>query len=180
MSKGWPGYVVVMPPEEAGARRLTFVIGPGDPPLWASSSLPAELPDDLAELAPAIDKVVARLRSQYDRRGRSLDAEGGVDYGPVIAPEPTPEPCETCPVMGCPLGHPQDPARPLLTVDDLAEQLRVSTATLNLWHRKGQGPHRLKLGGQVRYRQADVDRWLDSDPRPAPRKPRPGHESVNA
>jgi excisionase family DNA binding protein len=48
----------------------------------------------------------------------------------------------------------------LLTEQDAAELLQVELSTLRRWHREGTGPPCLKIGRQVRYRQAAVERWL--------------------
>ncbi len=51
---------------------------------------------------------------------------------------------------------------PLLRVDQVSDYLGVSTDTLETWRRKGLGPKSIKVGQRhVRYRRADVDRWLD-------------------
>lgn len=47
--------------------------------------------------------------------------------------------------------------RSMLTQDDLASRWRISPATLERWRSEGIGPQFLKLGGQVRYRTADID-----------------------
>lgn len=60
---------------------------------------------------------------------------------------------------------PQDHKRPgedrLLTVEDVAEFLGVPVATLYAWRCRGLGPRGLKVGRHLRYRRAEVDRWLD-------------------
>ncbi len=52
----------------------------------------------------------------------------------------------------------------LLTETDVARQLRVSVAALRKWRVMDKGPQFLKIGSLVRYRQADIDRWLASVP----------------
>lgn len=49
----------------------------------------------------------------------------------------------------------------LLTAEELAEFLGVSVATLYQWRWKNTGPPALKVGRYLRWRQADVDAWLD-------------------
>lgn len=49
----------------------------------------------------------------------------------------------------------------LLTKQQAAEALAVSTATLDRWHREGKGPCRLKVGRGVRYRARDLDAWMN-------------------
>lgn len=43
----------------------------------------------------------------------------------------------------------------------LADYLGVPLATVYAMNHKGTGPRRIKVGKHVRYRQADVDAWLD-------------------
>jgi len=44
---------------------------------------------------------------------------------------------------------------------ELAKVLHVSTKTLDRWRRTGEGPRFITLpGGAIRYRWADVERWL--------------------
>jgi excisionase family DNA binding protein len=48
----------------------------------------------------------------------------------------------------------------LLTARELAQQLAVSTETTLRWTRRGQLPAVRLPGGAIRYRAADVDKWL--------------------
>lgn len=51
----------------------------------------------------------------------------------------------------------------LLTWREVAEWLRVSKNTLELWRRFKTGPAFIRLdSGHVRYRRADVQAWLDA------------------
>lgn len=57
----------------------------------------------------------------------------------------------------------------LVTPERLAKELGVTEKTLSQWRYKGTGPRYLKLGGAgrtnpVRYRRADISRWLDAQP----------------
>lgn len=57
----------------------------------------------------------------------------------------------------------------LLTPEDLAAQTGVPLATVYAWNSYGTGPRRIRVGRHVRYRQSDIDAWLDSnsvEPRP--------------
>jgi excisionase family DNA binding protein len=55
-----------------------------------------------------------------------------------------------------------------LTVEELAEELRLPVQTIYAWRYKGAGPRSLKVGRHVRYRRSDVDQWLeDQADRPA-------------
>jgi predicted DNA-binding transcriptional regulator AlpA len=49
----------------------------------------------------------------------------------------------------------------LLTPAALAEFLNVPIATVYGFNYKGSGPRVLRVGRHVRYRQADVEAWLD-------------------
>lgn len=49
----------------------------------------------------------------------------------------------------------------LLTIKDLAEQLRIKPATLYAWAAHGKIPCR-KIHGLLRFDQRDIDRWLSS------------------
>ncbi|SDQ49517.1 helix-turn-helix transcriptional regulator [Leucobacter chromiiresistens] len=56
-------------------------------------------------------------------------------------------------------------ARPnaLLRAADIAEQLGISTASV--YRRRSLGeplPPAIKIGGSVRWKQSDVDAWIDS------------------
>ena len=48
----------------------------------------------------------------------------------------------------------------LLTTREAAGYLRLAITTLEHWRLEGRGPIFCKIGRQVRYRRADVDRWL--------------------
>jgi len=50
----------------------------------------------------------------------------------------------------------------LLTVVELAQYLDVPVQTVYAWNTRGTGPKRVKIGKHVRYRPADVERWLES------------------
>ena len=50
----------------------------------------------------------------------------------------------------------------LLTVEELAELLRVPVRSVYVWRRKGVGPRGIRIGKYVRYRSSDVARWLDA------------------
>jgi excisionase family DNA binding protein len=50
----------------------------------------------------------------------------------------------------------------LWTVQQLAEFLGVPVATLYQWRTKRYGPTGLRIGKHIRYRPADVERWLSS------------------
>lgn len=49
---------------------------------------------------------------------------------------------------------------PLLTVDELADYLKVSPGTVYNRVSKGEIPF-VKIGAAVRFRRAEVDRWVE-------------------
>ena len=51
--------------------------------------------------------------------------------------------------------------RPLATPAEVAEYLNVPRDTLYQWRTKGTGPRASKVGVHLRYRWADVEKWLD-------------------
>lgn len=50
----------------------------------------------------------------------------------------------------------------LLTLEQVAGYLQVPVKTLYDWRHRGLGPKGLRVGRYVRYRQSDVDAWLDT------------------
>jgi excisionase family DNA binding protein len=51
----------------------------------------------------------------------------------------------------------------LLNIDDVADLLGVSVATIYRWRSLGEScPPAFKIGGQVRWSQESVDRWLEA------------------
>ncbi len=57
----------------------------------------------------------------------------------------------------------------LLTIDDVAEMLRVPVGTLRYWRHLGAGPQSFKVGRWVRYRRRDVRAWINAKRRGLPR-----------
>jgi predicted DNA-binding transcriptional regulator AlpA len=55
---------------------------------------------------------------------------------------------------------PDDPS--LRTAEDLAEMCRVPLSTVYAWRHTGNGPRALRIGKYLRYRQTDIDEWLES------------------
>jgi excisionase family DNA binding protein len=49
-------------------------------------------------------------------------------------------------------------------IKDLAEYLGVPEQTIYQWRTKGYGPPGRRVGKYVKYRVADVERWLESQP----------------
>lgn len=56
----------------------------------------------------------------------------------------------------------RDAPRVALTTREAAAYLGLAVSTLNKWRCHGGGPEFLKLGRAVRYRQDDLDRFLEA------------------
>jgi len=46
-----------------------------------------------------------------------------------------------------------------ISQNELAKRWQISEATLERWRSQRKGPHFLRLGGQIRYRLADVESY---------------------
>lgn len=55
----------------------------------------------------------------------------------------------------------------LLTLEEVAGYLQVPVKTIYDWRHRGLGPRGLRVGRYVRYRQSDLDAWLDTCVDPA-------------
>lgn len=51
---------------------------------------------------------------------------------------------------------------PLLTVEETSEYLKIPVKTLYQWKYKNVGPQPLRVGRYLRYRQSEVDAWVDA------------------
>jgi excisionase family DNA binding protein len=56
----------------------------------------------------------------------------------------------------------------LLTIEELSDYLQVPVKTLYDWRHRRLGPQGLRVGRYVRYRQSDVDAWLETCVDPGP------------
>jgi predicted DNA-binding transcriptional regulator AlpA len=62
---------------------------------------------------------------------------------------------------------PQTPPRrePLVSVPELAHQLGVSVHAVKRWTaagpKSGKVPTMRRINGQIRFRQEDIDKWID-------------------
>jgi excisionase family DNA binding protein len=54
----------------------------------------------------------------------------------------------------------------LLTVRELADELRVPVATVYRWNSDGTGPPVYRVGRHARFKRDEVDRWLEQQARP--------------
>ncbi len=52
-------------------------------------------------------------------------------------------------------------SKELLATDELAEYLGVPVRTIYTWRARREGPRGIRVGRSLRFRRADVDRWLD-------------------
>ena len=51
----------------------------------------------------------------------------------------------------------------VLTLNEVAEMIRVPAATLRYWRHQGTGPQSFKMGPRrVMYRERDVLAWIDT------------------
>ncbi len=53
------------------------------------------------------------------------------------------------------------PTGSMLSIEQVAEELGVSVATIYMWRHRGTAPKASKVGRHLRWRQTDVDAWLD-------------------
>lgn len=52
-----------------------------------------------------------------------------------------------------------------LTVQEVADLLRVSPGTIRAWIAKGEGPPMMRFGKQIRYRPERVMEWVEQQER---------------
>ncbi|MGI8881043.1 MAG: helix-turn-helix transcriptional regulator [Jatrophihabitans sp.] len=57
----------------------------------------------------------------------------------------------------------------MVTLDEIAERLRIPAGTLRYWRHQGRGPRTFRVGRRVMAYESDVEVWLkeqyDADPR---------------
>lgn len=53
------------------------------------------------------------------------------------------------------------PDNALLSPTELADYLKVPLKTVYNWRSAGDGPRGVRIGKHVRFRQADIDAWLE-------------------
>lgn len=56
------------------------------------------------------------------------------------------------------------PWSPLLTVEEVAERLKLPKQTIYYWRTQGIGPRGKVVGRHVRFREDDLALWLDQQP----------------
>jgi excisionase family DNA binding protein len=55
----------------------------------------------------------------------------------------------------------------ILTIDEVAQLLKVPVGTLRKWRSAGEGPEGFRLGKYVRFRRSSVDRFVSDKEREA-------------
>ena len=89
------------------------------------------------------------------RAERSVRRHGPTDGPPPGTPTAPGRPAAT------PDGAPGTADDPLLTIDEVIAELRVSRAAFYRWRRQGAGPAVVRLpGGTVRVRRSALTLWL--------------------
>ena len=53
------------------------------------------------------------------------------------------------------------PPEALMGPAEVAQYVGVPVTTIYAWNSRNSGPRRFRVGKHVRYRQVDVDAWLD-------------------
>lgn len=61
---------------------------------------------------------------------------------------------------------------PLMSIEDLADFLGVPVATIYDWRVDGKGPCGVRVGRHVKFTQADVLAWIDTQREVRPGRPR--------
>ena len=80
--------------------------------------------------------------------------------GPTDGPPPGTQTAPGRP-PATPDGAPGAPGDPLLTIEEVTAELRVSRAAFYRWRRQGAGPALVRLpGGGVRVRRSALTAWL--------------------
>ncbi len=57
-------------------------------------------------------------------------------------------------------------SEPLLSVPDISTKLGVPPATIYQWRYLGKGPRGIRVGRHLRFRQADLDKWIEEQADP--------------
>jgi predicted DNA-binding transcriptional regulator AlpA len=58
----------------------------------------------------------------------------------------------------------------LLDTEEAAKVLGIAPGSLRQWRKRGIGPRHVKVGRFVRYRPAEIERWLESRTRTSTRE----------
>lgn len=56
---------------------------------------------------------------------------------------------------------------PLLSIDELADYLRVPVSTIYDWRTNGKGPRAYRFGKRIRLGMTDIRAWMDTMHEPA-------------
>jgi excisionase family DNA binding protein len=95
--------------------------------------------------------------------GAGLDAAGEAERPSTRTTDGPPPGTQTAPGRppATPANEPGTPADPLLTIEEVTAELRVSRAAFYRWRRQGAGPPAVRLpGGGVRVRRSALSAWL--------------------
>ncbi|MFI6324643.1 helix-turn-helix domain-containing protein [Nonomuraea sp. NPDC050556] len=57
----------------------------------------------------------------------------------------------------------KEPNGPLPGTPEVADYLGIPQKTLVQWRWRGVGPRYIKVGRHIRYRWADIEKWLDQN-----------------
>jgi excisionase family DNA binding protein len=103
----------------------------------------------LADLSPASNGRARPAPTRAECAANSMDP----DFQPTTA---------TLPALGPGKPRPASAAAPeeLLTMQDVADLLRVHPRTLRAWRHAGQAPPTVLVGSRPRCRREDVEAWL--------------------
>ena len=143
-----------------------FPCGRAGPP---ARPCPAAGPAHVSVGAPASSSLLAPRgggRGRAGRAGAGAGLDGGGRSGASVVADPrTGRPRERAPLpAGPPPPRTQDPGPPddpLLTIEEVTAELRVSRAAFYRWRRLGAGPAVVRLpGGGVRVRRSALTEWL--------------------
>jgi prophage regulatory protein len=51
--------------------------------------------------------------------------------------------------------------KPLMNVSEVADYLGVSKLTIWRWEKSGEIPKAIAIGGTIRWKRSDIQKWLD-------------------
>jgi excisionase family DNA binding protein len=123
----------------------TATAGPYLFPPWPGPAVPGSRLPPPARRGPD-------LTGRAERSVRRRDPTDGPPPGTVTAPGRPPT---------TPDNEPGTPGDPLLTIEEVTAELRVSRAAFYRWRRQGAGPPAVRLpGGGVRVRRSALSQWL--------------------
>ncbi len=115
----------------------------------------------------AADRCLGGLDNDPDERVRGLlarmaaaHAELGRAYADLAADPDIQLAGTPAPRLMVDVDSATEPSAPLLAVAGLARLLDVTEKTVRRWRDEGRLPDAVEVGGVVRWRPEDIDRWL--------------------